>query len=84
MRTSSLGAEADLWLRLLKPYARTNGSMVKEARGIGVGLYVSRPLARLMGGDLVCQRVNDRSEFLLTLEPVAVASLAEPESVSVE
>lgn len=72
--------------RIFEPYARANGRHAEEARGIGIGLYVSRLLARIMGGELVYLRRDGRTEFLLTLPAVAedVAPSQHLEPVSVE
>lgn len=69
--------------RIFEPYARTDGAQAAGAQGIGIGLYVSRLLAQLMGGDLACLRTNGQTEFRLTL-PVGTASGVEiPEPVDV-
>ena len=53
-----------------------------RAGGSGLGLSVSRRLARLMGGDLILASttVGAGTRFLLTVPATAVAPLAEPAS----
>ena len=52
--------------RIFDPYFRgQQGS--RQPVSVGLGLYVSRQLARLMGGDLVYRYENDRSVFELRL-----------------
>ena len=54
-----------------------------RAGGSGLGLSVSRRLARLMGGDLILASttVGAGTRFLLTVPATAVAPLAEPATV---
>ena len=54
-----------------------------RAGGSGLGLSVSRRLARLMGGDLILASttVGAGTRFLLTVPATAVAPLAEPAAV---
>ena len=52
---------------IFEPYARTDGAEVNATQGIGIGLYVSRLLAQVMGGELLCLRTDGRTEFRLSL-----------------
>ena len=70
--------------RIFEPYARTDGAEVNATQGIGIGLYVSRLLAQIMGGELVCLRNGDRTEFRLTLPGAAAGAIPMHEPVSVE
>ncbi len=60
--------------RVFLPYYRVTGGQ-RAPGGLGLGLAISRELARLMGGDLTYRRVRNRSVFELTL-PVEVESPA--------
>lgn len=53
--------------RVFEQYTQANGNPGAVMQGVGIGLYVSRLLARLMGGDLIYLRTNDQTEFRLTL-----------------
>lgn len=67
--------EADMD-RIFEPYTRSE--VVTVAPGsIGLGLTVSRSLARLQGGDLVCLRVDDRNVFRVSLPQVTEALLVD-------
>lgn len=56
--------------RIFEPYQTANQSPTQPA-SVGLGLAVSRSLARAMGGDLVYRRVDGWSEFGLTLPATA-------------
>ena len=42
--------------RIFEPYEQSSDATPESPTGVGIGLYVSRLLARLMGGDLGCGR----------------------------
>jgi two-component system sensor histidine kinase MtrB len=54
--------------RIFDPYYRASHSRAVPG-GVGLGLSISRQLARLMGGDLIYRREGDRSVFELSLAP---------------
>ena len=58
---------------IFEPYRRASGGR-HAPESVGLGLAVSRQLARSMGGELSYRRRNDRTEFVLELPP-ATASL---------
>ncbi len=62
--------------RIFEPYTRADSAAVAPG-SIGLGLTVSRSLARLQGGDLVCVREGSHNVFRVSL-PVA------PEQMLVE
>jgi signal transduction histidine kinase len=53
--------------RIFEPYEQTDDVAVQALSGVGIGLYVSRLLARLMGGELDCVRVDGWTKFRLRL-----------------
>lgn len=58
--------EADI-VRIFEAYEQSAIGQSDAPTGVGIGLYVSRLLARLMDGDLVCVRDEPRTIFRLTL-----------------
>jgi len=61
--------------RVFLPYHRVAGD-ARAPGGLGLGLAISRELARLMGGDLTYRRGRGRSVFELTLPVKAESSVA--------
>jgi signal transduction histidine kinase len=53
--------------RIFEPYEQTEDVASRSPSGVGIGLYVSRLLARLMGGDLDCVREEGWTKFRLQL-----------------
>ncbi len=51
--------------RIFEPYEQTASVAEETLSGVGIGLYVSRLLARLMGGDLDCVREEGWTKFRL-------------------
>ena len=62
---------AEIVTRMFDPYVTSGGSPGDS--GLGIGLALSRDLARRMGGELDHRRTGDRTEFILTLKAVAPA-----------
>ncbi len=69
MRDSGPALLENEWERIFEPYQRAHDRPTQTA-SIGLGLTVSRQLARLMGGDLVYRGEQGGSVFELTV-PVA-------------
>jgi len=61
--------------RIFEPYERSGESVLEAPAGIGIGLYISRLLARLMNGELDCVCEDGYTRFRLTL-PRAVSDPA--------
>ena len=55
--------------RIFEPYEQSHSS-AESPTGVGIGLYVSRLLARLMGGELDCVRTYGSTRFRLRLPAV--------------
>ena len=66
VRDHGSGIPTDAVERMFEPYARLGG-LIGLPSSVGLGLYVSRLLARMMGGDLQYRRVDGVTEFFLTL-----------------
>ena len=75
VRDDGDGVEADLWEEIFDPYVSL-GIAFGRPGSLGLGLTVSRRLARRMGGDLTSRRHAGWSVFELSL-PVAVLTDAE-------
>lgn len=62
---------------IFEPFRQLNGSLTREHRGIGLGLALSRKLARILGGDLVVDSTAGvGSTFSLTVPYAATAEAA--------
>lgn len=70
-------AEDDIQ-RIFEPYERTEASSTESPTGVGIGLYVSRLLAQLMGGDLECVRLDGRTVFILRLSRIDPVAATQP------
>ncbi|MDP7397557.1 MAG: HAMP domain-containing sensor histidine kinase [Lentisphaeria bacterium] len=60
--------------RLFQPFSKSAGEAADSAPGVGLGLALSRRLARAMGGNLTLDpEVTDGACFVLTLPPAPAA-----------
>ena len=81
---SGIGIDAATLERLFRPFEQANNSATREHGGTGLGLAVTRKLARLMGGDAGAESVPGQgSRFwftalldLGTTEPATAAALS--------
>lgn len=86
VRDSGPGLPRSEWERIFEPYARAHDRQTQPG-SIGLGLTVSRQLARLMGGDLTYRSNGSGSIFSLTLpagepgQPTDVEDELDPVSV---
>ena len=60
------GLPSEDWERIFETYERSH-SLTGSQNAVGIGLAISRELARLMGGDLTYRYEDDRSVFELSL-----------------
>ncbi len=68
VRDHGPGLAEDVRRRLFRPFAKSDREAARSAPGIGLGLSISRELARQMKGDLVLSHSSsDGTEFLLLL-----------------
>lgn len=62
------GMRADVIDNLFKPFVQADNSITRQYGGSGLGLSITRSLARMMGGDVtVVSRQGAGSEFTLTI-----------------
>jgi signal transduction histidine kinase len=62
------GIEADQLERIFEPFVQIDARLTRTQEGVGLGLAISRDLARGMGGDLlVDSTVDEGSTFTLTM-----------------
>ncbi|MCB1954626.1 MAG: response regulator [Rhodocyclaceae bacterium] len=51
VRDTGIGVAPDLMARLFSPFEQADNSSTRSYRGVGIGLAITRRIARLMGGD---------------------------------
>ena len=65
---TGIGIAADQLVRIFDPFVQVDGSTTRQSEGVGLGLAISRDLARQMGGDVtVTSRAGEGSTFTLSL-----------------
>jgi PAS domain S-box-containing protein len=68
---TGIGIPADKIENIFEPFVQAKGAIKSTDQGVGLGLAISRQLARAMGGDVVvASRVGEGSTFTLTLPRV--------------
>ena len=73
---TGIGIPADALARLFAPFSQADAATARRYGGSGLGLHISRELARGMGGDLQAEScVGSGSRFTLTL-PLQAADAA--------
>jgi two-component system, sensor histidine kinase and response regulator len=74
---TGIGISADARERLFAPFSQADNSMTRKFGGTGLGLVISRELARLMHGNVDFESRMDRgSTFWLTLRATEKAGVA--------
>jgi signal transduction histidine kinase len=72
---SGIGIPADKLKTIFDPFVQVDQSRTRTTDGAGLGLAISRELARGMGGDLDCESVlGTGSVFTLHLERLPYAA----------
>jgi PAS domain S-box-containing protein len=65
---SGRGIPTDRLQTVFEPFVQVDPALTRESSGVGLGLAISRELARAMGGDLFVEStVGEGSTFMLTL-----------------
>ncbi len=71
VRDTGVGIPSDRFESIFEPFVQVDAELTRTASGAGLGLAISRDLARMMGGDLtVSSTVGKGSTFTVSL-PVA-------------
>lgn len=70
-----IGIDAEAQQRLFQPFSQANSEIQHHYGGTGIGLALTRELARAMGGDVtVDSTLGEGSVFTLTIRPGHEAS----------
>jgi signal transduction histidine kinase len=79
VRDHGPGVTAREAARLFEPFRKSAHDAAEGAAGVGLGLALSRRLARQMGGELAYEPPTDGGgRFVLTLPLAAAAVVARP------
>jgi signal transduction histidine kinase/DNA-binding response OmpR family regulator len=66
---SGVGMDEREQARLFRPFTQADTSTTRKFGGTGLGLYISRQLAHMLGGDLVCDSEKGKgSRFTATVD----------------
>jgi hypothetical protein len=81
---TGVGISPEQERRLFQPFAQADSSMTRKFGGTGLGLYLSKKLAQVLGGDLVLKRsrVGEGSLFEITIRPELPAQTGKAKSAS--
>jgi signal transduction histidine kinase len=79
VRDTGVGIPEARQAQIFEPFVQLDRSLTQSRDGIGLGLAISRDLARGMGGDLtVCSRPGEGATFTVTLPRAAAPAPNEP------
>ena len=68
VRDTGIGIAAADLARLFRPFTQVDDGLTRHHKGTGLGLYISRRLTELLGGQIeVTSRPGDGSAFTLVL-----------------
>jgi PAS domain S-box-containing protein len=66
---TGIGIPAEKWEAIFEPFSQADSGITREFGGTGLGLTISRQLARALGGDiLVTSAVGEGSRFTMTVD----------------
>lgn len=71
VRDTGRGISADQAVRLFEPFAQADSSTTRRFGGTGLGLVLSKKLAKTLGGDVVLaeSELGKGSTFIVTIDP---------------
>lgn len=70
IKDTGIGITAEQAAKLFQPFVQADSSMTRKFGGTGLGLFLSRKLARLLGGDVILQSssLGKGSQFEVTID----------------
>lgn len=79
---TGIGISAEQRSNLFQPFAQADSSTTRRFGGTGLGLFLSRKLARLLGGDVILDKSTSGkgSTFLITIALKEASRLEEPQA----
>jgi PAS domain S-box-containing protein len=82
VRDTGIGMSADSIAKVFEPFVQVEDPLTRTRGGTGLGLTISRRLARLMGGDLMVESVHgEGSTFTLWLPAAGSFTAETPEEL---
>jgi len=73
VKDTGIGIQKDQVERIFAPFSQADPSTTRKFGGTGLGLSLSKNLAKLLGGDVILQESTSHgSVFLVTIEPGTV------------
>lgn len=70
IRDTGPGMSPEVLAKLFRPFGQADDSMTRAQGGTGLGLSIARSIARLLGGDVICESSPGRgSTFRVTIDP---------------
>ena len=69
VKDSGIGMTLEEQAKLFRAFTQADESTTREFGGTGLGLYISRQLAQMLGGDLICHSTKgEGSQFVVTID----------------